>query len=123
MTSFMLTSGVKVFLVVVLDLFTRRIVGWHLNRRCRAKEWLSALDMALCAEFPEGPRDKGLTLRMDNGCQPTSNKYLEALQSCGIAGEWFGFNCPEQNAHVESVIGTSSRTGSGLKNTTPFMRP
>lgn len=106
MTSFMLTSGVTLFLVVVLDLFTRRIVGWHLNRRCRAKEWLKALDMALCEEFPKGPRGKSLTLRMDNGCQPTSSAYLDALQTCEITGEWIGFNCPEQNAHVESVIGT-----------------
>jgi transposase InsO family protein len=106
MTSFMLTSGVKVFLVVVLDIFTRRIVGWHLNRRCRAKEWLAALNMALCSEFPEGPRGKNLTLRMDNGCQPTSSAYIDALTTCEIAGEWIGFNSPEQNAHVESVIGT-----------------
>lgn len=106
MTSFMLTSGVKVFLVVVLDIFTRRIVGWHLNRRCRAKEWLAALNMALCSEFPEGPRSKNLTLRMDNGCQPTSSAYIDTLQTCEITGEWIGFNSPEQNAHVESVIGT-----------------
>ena len=106
MTSFMLTSGVKVFLVVVLDLFTRRIVGWHLSRRCRAKEWLKALDMALCVEFPYGPRGKGLTLRMDNGCQPTSSAYIDVLHTCQITGEWTGFNCPEQNAHVESLIGT-----------------
>ena len=106
MTSFMLTSGVKVFLVVVLDVFTRRIVGWHLNRRCRAKEWLIALNMALFAEFPEGSRGKNLTLRMDNGCQPTSSAYIDTLQICQITGEWIGFNSPEQNAHVESVIGT-----------------
>ena len=24
----------------------------------------------------------------------------------GITGEWVGFNCPEQNTHIESVIGT-----------------
>jgi transposase InsO family protein len=43
---------------------------------------------------------------MDNGCQPTSRAYLETLDILGITGEWVGFNCPEQNAHVESVIGT-----------------
>lgn len=106
MTSFMLSDCTTLFLVVVLDLFTRRIVGWHLNRRCRAKEWLNALDMALCREFPEGSRGKGLTLRMDNGCQPTSKAYVDVLDTCRITGEWTGFNCPEQNAHVESLIGT-----------------
>jgi len=106
MTSFMLTTGIPLFLVLVMDIFTRRIVGWHLNRRCRAKEWLNALNQALCVEFPDGPRDAGLTIRMDNGCQPTSNAYIDTLQTCGITGEWVGFNCPEQNAHIESVIGT-----------------
>jgi len=106
MTSFMLTTGVPLFLVLVMDIFTRRIVGWHLNHRCRAKEWLNALHQALCVEFPNGPRNEGLTVRMDNGCQPTSNAYIDTLQTCGITGEWVGFNCPEQNAHIESVIGT-----------------
>jgi putative transposase len=102
----MLTGGVKLFLVVVLDIFTRRIVGWSLSRRCRAREWLDALDQAVQAEFPGGVRDAGLTIRMDNGCQPTSKAYLDELNTLCISGEWIGFNCPEQNAHVESVIGT-----------------
>lgn len=106
MTSFVLTNGVKLFFVVVLDIFTRRIVGWQLSRRCRAREWLDALDQAVRAEFPGGAREAGLTIRMDNGCQPTSRAYLETLDILGITGEWVGFNCPEQNAHVESVIGT-----------------
>jgi transposase InsO family protein len=106
MTSFMLTSGVKLFLVVVLDIFTRRIVGWRLSRRCRAREWLDALEQAVQTEFPDGVRDAGLTIRMDNGCQPTSRAYIETLDTLAITGEWVGFNCPEQNAHVESVIGT-----------------
>jgi transposase InsO family protein len=106
MTSFMLTTGIPLFLVLVMDIFTRRIVGWHLNHRCRAKEWLNALNQALCVEFPDGPRNAELTIRMDNGCQPTSNAYIDTLQTCGITGEWVGFNCPEQNAHIESAIGT-----------------
>jgi len=106
MTSFMLTNAVKVFLIVVMDVFTRRIVGWHLNRRCRAIEWTTALNNAILKEFPDGVRGKNLTLRMDNGCQPTSKLYIDTLTTCGIDGEWIGFNCPEQNAHIESLIGT-----------------
>lgn len=106
MTSFMLTTGQKVFLIVVMDIFTRRIVGWHASLRCRASEWLQALHMALNAEFPDGVRGHDLTLRMDNGCQPTSRLFQETLFTCGISGEWIGFNSPEQNAHVESLIGT-----------------
>ena len=46
---------------------------------------------------------------MDNGCQPTSKLYIDTLNTCGIKGEWIGFNCPEQNAHIESLIGTLKR--------------
>jgi transposase InsO family protein len=109
MTQFILTNGTKVFLIVVMDVFTRRIIGWHANLRCRAIEWLRALDQAFQAEFPEGVRGMDLTLRMDNGCQPTSRLYQDTLTTCGITGEWVGFNCPEQNAHVESLIGTLKR--------------
>jgi transposase InsO family protein len=106
MTSFQLTTGQNVFLVVVMDIFTRRIVGWHADLRCRAIEWLQALNLALNAEFPDGVRGHDLTLRMDNGCQPTSRLYQNTLSTCGILGEWVGFNSPEQNGHVESLIGT-----------------
>lgn len=106
MTQFLLTGGQKLFLVVVLDIFLRRIVGWHLSHRCRTQEWLAALDMALLAEFPSGSRDRHLTLRLDNGCQPTSNRFQDVLKTCGVQPEWTGYNSPKQNAHVERVIGT-----------------
>ena len=106
MTCFMLSGGQKLFLVVVLDIFSRRIVGWHLSFRCRAGEWLKALDSALQAEFAAGVRGSGLRLRIDNGCQPTSRVFQETLQTLGIIPEWTGYNSPKQNAHVERVIGT-----------------
>lgn len=106
MTQFMLSGGQKLFLVVVLDIFLRRIVGWHLSHRCRAQEWLAALDRALLAELPTGSRARELTLRLDNGCQPTSNRFQDTLKTCGVNPQWIGYNSPKQNAHVERVIGT-----------------
>jgi putative transposase len=106
MTSFLLTTGEKLFLEVVMDVFDRRVVGWHLSFRCRAREWLEALEMGLLSEFPEGVRGQGLTLRMDNGCQPTSGAFQSALKELEITPEWTGYNCPEQNGHVERLIGT-----------------
>lgn len=43
---------------------------------------------------------------MNNGCQPASRVYQQTLDTLGITGEWVGFNYPQQNALVESVIGT-----------------
>lgn len=106
MTQFLLSGGQRVFLIIVLDVFLRRIVGWHLSHRCRTQEWLAALDLALLAEFPQGIRSQALTLRLDNGCQPTSNRFQDSLKTCGVQPEWIGYNSPKQNAHVERVIGT-----------------
>ena len=105
-TQFMLVSGRALYLMVVLDIFTRTIVGWHLSTRCRTKEWLTALDNSLVAEFPEGVRGHDLILRTDNGCQPTSKAFLNTLDTLDITPEWTGYNSPKQNAHVERVIGT-----------------
>jgi len=62
--------------------------------------------MAVRAQFPEGGRGKGLTLRLDNGCQPTSKTFQDALRTLEITPEWTGYNSPKQNAHVKRVIGT-----------------
>lgn len=65
-----------------------------------------ALEQAIHTEFPDGVRGEGLTLRSDNGSQPTSKAYVNVLETLKITGEWIGYNCPEQNGHVESLIGT-----------------
>lgn len=43
MTSFQLSNLTPLFLVTVIDCRTREIVGWNLDRRCRASEWTSAV--------------------------------------------------------------------------------
>ncbi len=106
MTSIMLTTLQRVYLIVVLDICTRRIIGWHLSTRCRSSEWILALEQAIHHEFPNGVREAGLTLRSDNGSQPTSRAYGNVLETLKITGEYIGYNCPEQNGHVERVIGT-----------------
>ncbi len=106
MTSIVLTTLQRVYLIIVMDVFTRRIVGWHLSNRCRSREWILALEQAVNKEFPEGVREAELIIRSDNGSQPTSKAYVNVLDTLKITGEWIGFNCPEQNGHVESLIGT-----------------
>jgi putative transposase len=112
MTSFQLSSCATLFLVVVIDCFTRQILGWTLSRRCRASEWTAALRMALdssgLGSSSLGVRDKvkGLTLRSDNGSQPCSRKFIEFLRQHGVKGQYTGYNAPDDNAYVERVIRT-----------------
>ena len=107
MTCFELSDLRRVYLVVVIDCFTRQIVGWTLDRRCRASEWTSAVRQGL--EF-QGLLSKescrGLVLRSDNGAQPCSKKFVEFLGSKGIKGEYTGYDAPDDNAFVERVIRT-----------------
>jgi putative transposase len=107
MTSFQLSCCTTLFLVVVIDCFTRQIMGWTLSRRCRASEWTSAVRMALeSSSLDTKDKAKGLTMRSDNGSQPCSRKFVEFLRQHGVKGQYTGYNAPDDNAYVERVIRT-----------------
>jgi len=85
MTSFALSDFTALYLVMATDCYTRKIVGWTLDRRCRAGEWIGALRMALDSEgLMTKQACKRLTLRSDNGSQPCSKKFVEYLIVCHI---------------------------------------
>lgn len=106
MTSFRLSDMTTLFLIVVIDCYSRQIVGWNLSRRCSAVEWISALRLALENTNLYGQKDHGLVLRSDNGSQPCSRKFTEFISKCGIKGQYTGYDMPDQNAFVERVIRT-----------------
>jgi len=96
-------------LVTVIDCYTREIVGWTLDRRCRAGEWTSAVRMALESRKltdKAACKEVGLVLRSDNGSQPCSKKFVEFLGSRGVRGQYTGYDAPDDNAYVERVIRT-----------------
>ena len=107
MTSFALSDLTPLFLVMVTDCYTRRIVGWTLDRRCSAGEWIGAVRMGLESE---GLRTKEvcrrLTLRSDNGSQPCSKKFVEYLGKVGVKGQYTGYNAPDDNGYIERAIRT-----------------
>jgi putative transposase len=107
MTSFMLSDLTPLYLVLVTDCYTRRIVGWTLERRSRAGEWISALRMALDSEgLTTKDSCRHLVVRSDNGSQPCSKKFVEYLGKMGVRGQYTGYNAPDDNAYVERVIRT-----------------
>jgi putative transposase len=109
MTSLMLSDLTPLYLVTIVDCYTREIVGWTLDRRCRASEWVSAVRQALDYR---GLIDKAacqaaqLILRSDNGAQPCSKRFVEYLASVGIKGQYTGYNAPDDNAYIERLIRT-----------------
>lgn len=107
MTSFALSDFTPLYLVVVTDCYSRKIVGWALDRRCRAGEWIGALRMALESEGLTTKKVcNKLTLRSDNGSQPCSREFIEYLGKTGVQGQYTGYNAPDDNAYVERVIRT-----------------
>ncbi|MEJ2422452.1 MAG: DDE-type integrase/transposase/recombinase [Acidobacteriota bacterium] len=86
MTSFQLADLTPLYLEVVVDCYSRKIVGWALDRRCRAKEWIAAVRMAVETQHL-GPAERScLVLRSDNGAQPCSKAFVEFLSSMGVRG-------------------------------------
>jgi putative transposase len=107
MTSFALSDFTALYLILVIDCYSRKIVGWALDRRCRASEWVSALRMGLESEGLTTKEDcMKLTVRSDNGSQPCSKKFVEYLGKTGVRGQYTGYNAPDDNAYVERLIRT-----------------
>jgi putative transposase len=106
MTSFQLSDLTPLFLVVVIDCFTREIAGYTLDRRCRAREWIAAVRTAIEQRGITEETARALTLRSDNGSQPCSKDFVEYLGSVRVRGQYTGYNAPDDNAFVERVIRT-----------------
>jgi transposase InsO family protein len=107
MTKFLIPSLGWIPLVIVLDWYTKRILGYAIGLRGDTTLWLQALDQACLAAFPVlGPRDQGVKLVSDNGSQPTSRRYLNDCKSLGIEQIFTSYDNPKGNADTERVIRT-----------------
>jgi putative transposase len=95
-----------VYIVIVLDWYTKKIVGYYAGMQCKSQDWLAALDMAVNRQFPNGARDQGLSLMSDNGCQPTSRAFMEACSALRIQQAFTSYNNPKGNADTERLMRT-----------------
>jgi putative transposase len=88
------------FIMAIIDRYDRSIVGYEINSRARAAEWLAAFDKAVKNHFPEGTRDQGLILQVDNGCQTASRKFIKEMTTCDVTLLYSSYATPEHNAHI-----------------------
>jgi putative transposase len=95
-----------IYIAVVLDWYTKTIVGHHVGVQCRSPHWLAALDMAVNRQSPNGVRGQELPLMSDNGCQPTSTAFMQACSNLGIQQAFTRYNNPKGNADTERVMRT-----------------
>jgi transposase InsO family protein len=106
MTKFPIPALGWAYLVVVLDWYTKKIVGWDLALRSRRQEWEAALMRGLEAEFPDGVRGAGLRLVSDNGSQPTATGFMAAMGTLGIEQVFTSYDNPKGNADTERLMRT-----------------
>ncbi len=106
MTKFMIPSLGWAYLVVVLDWYTRKIVGHTVGLQSKSGDWLKALDQAIQEQFPAGVRDQDLHLMSDNGSQPTSVAFIKTCANLKIEQAFTSYNNPKGNANTERVIRT-----------------
>ena len=92
-----------VYLAVILDAFSRRVIGWALEDHLRASLALAALEMALAGrEVVAG----GLVHHSDRGVQYACGEYVARLEAAGIQPSMSRVGRPWDNAMAESFMKT-----------------
>lgn len=108
MTKIKLRNWGWMYLVVVLDWYSKKIVGYSFRFKSETRDWLEALNQAAMNQFPQGVADakERPALISDNGCQPTSEAFMKASSALGIKQIFTSWNNPKGNADTERVMRT-----------------
>jgi putative transposase len=96
------TEAGWVYLAVILDLFSRAVVGWSVDTTLSTRLPLAALDAAIQRRRP----DAGLMHHSDRGCQYTSQDYRAALCAMDITVSMSRKGNCWDNAVAESFFAT-----------------
>jgi len=91
------------FLAIVLDAFSRRVVGWALDTHLKASLAIDALNMAIAARRPA---PGSLIHHSDRGVQYACYDYAAVLESHGIQASMSRVGNPYDNARAESFMKT-----------------
>jgi putative transposase len=106
MTKGMVTGFGWLSIVVVLDWYTKKIVGYDAGVPCPATHGLAALDLAVHQQCPDGARGQGLSLMSDHGCQPPSIVFMEACSTMEIHPAFTSDHHPKGHAATERCMRT-----------------
>ena len=96
------TSEGWLYLCVVIDLYSRKVVGWSIGSRMKAQLVCDALTMAVWQRHPKA----GLIVHSDQGVQYASHQYRQLLKSHGFVGSMSKKGCCWDNAVAESFFGS-----------------
>lgn len=99
--TYVLTAQGWLYLALVMDLWSRRIVGWAMADHLRGELVLAALEMAVAHRRPP----KGLILHSDRGIQYACTDTRQFLAAHGLIASMSRAGNPYDNAWMESAIG------------------
>ena len=99
------TSEGWLYLAVVLDLYSRRVIGWATSTNVDADLTCAAMKNALTTRQP----DRGLIHHSDRGCQYTADSFQGILNAHGIQCSMSRKGDPWDNAPTESFMGSLKR--------------
>jgi putative transposase len=91
------------FLAVILDAFSRRVIGWALETHLQASLAITALTMALATRRPA---PGSLIHHSDRGVQYACGDYTSILEAHDIRASMSRIGCPYDNAKAESFMKT-----------------
>ena len=94
-----------VYLAVILDVYSRRVIGWALSKRLTAELALEALETAIESRQPK----PGLIHHSDQGVQYLSDGYVQMCKSHGIHVSCSRRGNPYDNAFAETFFKTLKR--------------
>jgi putative transposase len=94
------------FLAVIIDAFSRRVVGWAVEIHLRAALAVAALEMALAARRPQPGQ---LIHHSDRGVQYACAEYRALLAAHGVQPSMSRIGSPYDNAKAESFMSTLKR--------------
>lgn len=98
--SYVWTAGGWLYLAVILDLHSRRVIGWAVSDRMKKDLAIRALDMALNLRQPA----EGCIFHSDRGSQYCSYDYQKKLQAYGLRPSMSGKGNCYDNASVETFF-------------------
>jgi hypothetical protein len=94
-----------VFLAVILDAFSRKVVGWELDRTLTSRLPMAALEKAIADRKPP----PGVVHHSDRGVQYASGAYVAVLRKHGMIPSMSRPANPYDNASCESFMKTLKR--------------
>lgn len=110
--TYILTGQGVLYLATVLDVFSRKIVGWQMSDRMTTDLVLSAFEMGLCRRDLPDRGDRGarggeqLVHHSDKGSQYTSLRFTARLAEAGVAPSTGSVGDSYDNAMAESLFST-----------------